>query len=326
MYWLIGGAAFLATFASAPIVRRLLIRYDIMDRPNERSSHVLPIPRGGGIACAFGMATGALVALLIDQPVPWAIFIAMTIVGLVGFLDDRYTLPVLPRLAAQILVGAVLGASLGGGAGAVFGLVLVPLIVNVVNFMDGINGITSLVVMLWGITAAVLGIAYRSPSLSVLGTLAVGSAAGFLPWNAPKAKLFLGDVGSYLFGTLIGCGILLGVNEGVPVFVAVAPLSVFLIDAGTTLLRRLLRRAPLIQAHREHVYQRLVDETGAPHILVSAWTTVVALGAVVAFCAMTLWLAMIVTSALLCVYSFSVPLWKLKANLKKRPKKREVAT
>lgn len=324
--WLLGGAAFLVTCASAPLVRRRLIRHDILDHPNERSSHQTPTPRGGGIACALGVGTAAIVAAFTDQPVPWLVLGAALGIGIVGFLDDRFQLPALPRLVAQLLVGAALGAALGGAVWTLIGMLLVPLIVNVVNFMDGINGITGLTMMLWGGTAMFAGLVYSAPELAVLGTLIAGSAAGFLPWNAPKAKLFLGDVGSYMYGALAAGGIMLGAVGNVPPVLIIAPLSVYLLDVGVALLRRSFRGAPLAQAHRDHVYQRLVDQVCLPHIVVALWTTLISTVAVIVWNVLGWGAASIATAALVTTYLSSPLLWQKDGKVARLSRRQEDAT
>jgi UDP-N-acetylmuramyl pentapeptide phosphotransferase/UDP-N-acetylglucosamine-1-phosphate transferase len=135
--------------------------------------------------------------------------------------------------------------------------------------MDGINGITSLIIICWGITALLVGRAHGLELLSVVGAVSAGSALGFLPWNAPVAKLFLGDVGSYLFGGLVAVGLLLGWIGGVHTVVLIAPLALYLADTGTALTKRALRGDSLVEAHREHIYQRLVREAGLSHLAVA---------------------------------------------------------
>jgi UDP-N-acetylmuramyl pentapeptide phosphotransferase/UDP-N-acetylglucosamine-1-phosphate transferase len=146
-----------------------------------------------------------------------------------------------------------------------------PCLVNAVNFMDGINGITSLTMVVWGVTALAVGYADNSAALVALGGATAGAAIGFLPYNAPSARMFLGDVGSYLFGGLVGCGIQLGWADGASVAVLAAPLSLYAADTGSALLRRAMRGERLTDAHREHVYQRLTSDVGIPHFVVSAY-------------------------------------------------------
>jgi UDP-N-acetylmuramyl pentapeptide phosphotransferase/UDP-N-acetylglucosamine-1-phosphate transferase len=171
----------------------------------------------------------------------------------------------------QVLVGAAFGASLGQAPSILLGATLLPLVINAVNFMDGINGITALTLACWGGTAAVIGITQNIPEVAALGALTTGSAIGFLPWNIPRARLFLGDVGSYLFGGLAATGLLLAhhtIHSPEPILLV--PLATFLADVGITLVRRAKRRAPLTKPHREHIYQTLVWDLNLKHQSVAA--------------------------------------------------------
>ncbi|WP_068325343.1 hypothetical protein [Janibacter terrae] len=150
------------------------------------------------------------------------------------------------------------------------GALAFPVIVNVVNFMDGINGITGLTALAWGVTGAGGG----APTVAAL---VAGAAAGFLPWNLPGGQLFLGDSGSYLFGSLIGSGVL-STSSAREAQRLLVPLLPYLADAGLTLCRRHLHGEPLLVAHREHAYQRLVHEAGLSHAQVAAGHAVVVAG------------------------------------------------
>jgi UDP-N-acetylmuramyl pentapeptide phosphotransferase/UDP-N-acetylglucosamine-1-phosphate transferase len=265
------------TFAAAPFVRRLMLNHGVVDVPNHRSSHSVPTPLGGGLACLTGVAVALFVAQLLSHEVPWVLIGGAVILAAVGFADDHGGLSAIPRLGAQIAVGAVMGYSVGGGWWFLIAVLVVPVSVNAINFMDGINGITSLSVGLWGLTAVVVGSTHNIGALVVIGAVVAGATVGFLPWNAPLAKLFLGDVGSYLLGGLVSAGILLGVAHGAPIALLIAPLSLYVVDTGTVLVKRLLKGKPLLEAHRDHVYQRLVSRAGMPHIMVACFTVALAL-------------------------------------------------
>lgn len=273
-----GLVALVVTSVAAPGAVRLLGSAGTIDVPNGRSLHASPVPRGGGLACALGVASGALVAAGAGAPVPWPALVSAFALALVGFLDDRTHLPASPRLLAQVVAGAALGAVIGGPGLALLGAVVMPVIVNAVNFMDGINGITALSLAGWGVLAAVAATSSGQGALATIGVLTATAALGFLPWNAPRARLFLGDVGSYLFGALAAGGILLGAHASVGTgFLVAAPLLVYLTDTGLVLVRRVLTGRPVFQAHREHTYQRLVTEAQLPHLLVAAWTASIAM-------------------------------------------------
>ncbi|MEE6274664.1 hypothetical protein V2J56_15060 [Georgenia sp. MJ206] len=239
---------------------------------------------------------------------PWPVVTAALILALVGLLDDWLTISAAPRLAAQVLTGAMLGLDLGGVPLALLGAVLMPVVVNIVNFMDGINGITALTLTVWAGTAIYAGLANDVPAVAFTGALTLGSALGFLPWNAPRARMFLGDVGSYLFGALAAGGVLVGVTNEVPIVLLTAPLVLYVADTGITLARRALRGAPLMEAHREHVYQRLVSDCAVPHISVSAALALLALVCVTAWASPFSWLGLTATTLIIILYINSVAL------------------
>jgi len=269
--------SFAVAMSTAPLVLRVMRQRGVLDIPNHRSSHVTPVPRGGGVACLAGVLAGLALASVRHQDVPWLAVSGAVCLAIVGFADDRGALAAAPRLGAQIAVGALVGVTVGGGWWILAGLICIPVAVNVVNFMDGINGITSLNMAAWGFVAMAVGYAQHESSLVVIGAVTAGSTIAFLPWNAPVARLFLGDVGSYLLGALVGIGIIIGAHQTSSVALLLAPLAIYLADTGTALLRRALRGEQLITAHREHVYQRLVSEVGMSHSAVAALTVVLAL-------------------------------------------------
>lgn len=289
------------TLALVPAVRAAMQRLGTMDIPNARSSHSVPTPRGGGWACMAGVLVSLLTSSLLRHDVPWLLVCAALALGMVGFLDDRHPLPAIHRLLAQVFIGGLALAGFDGTWWIVAGVLVTPVAVNVVNFMDGINGITGLNVGFWGITAFLLGITNDLPELVVIGAVTGGSALGFLPWNLPKARIFLGDVGSYFLGALVGFGSLLGMNGGVPAVLLVAPMAIYLCDTGVVLIKRIVRRRPLFEAHRDHVYQRLVDR-GLSHAAVSGLT---ALSGIVITCSWlphNIFLGVVVTAVVLGGY------------------------
>lgn len=270
--------AFAVTVLSTPVIRRALADRGVLDVPNERSSHIVPVPRGGGLACSLGVLIALAFAYATrDTTPPWPTSLGVMALAALGFEDDRRGLSARVRLVAQVAVGALVGTAIGGPWWTVLGIACLPVAVNVVNFMDGINGITGLNVGCWGLVAAALGNTYHAEALTVLGAATAGAAFGFLPWNAPRARVFLGDSGSYLLGALVGTGVLVGVHSGVPGPVLIAPLSVYLADTGSTLARRAIRREALMSAHREHVYQRLVADARLSHVTVAVLTAALSL-------------------------------------------------
>jgi UDP-N-acetylmuramyl pentapeptide phosphotransferase/UDP-N-acetylglucosamine-1-phosphate transferase len=286
--WLALLVAMLASgLLSWPVIA-LLKRRQVMDVPNIRSSHQGAIPRGAGIAVLLGTYAGAVVGDVASLTI--GILVATTAAGLIGLLDDLRDLgPGLRLLLTLALSGALAWwVLLGPVESTSFRVLLATIVavwltgyVNAFNFMDGINGISAVCAVVAGGWYWLLGTWHDIPTLSA-GALVVGASLGFMPWNVPRARAFLGDVGSYTLGMFIACLAVVSVSEGVAPVLALAPLAVYLADTSWTLLRRLLRGEPPLRAHREHVYQRLCD-VGWSHGQVVAFVAAV----VLAICATT---------------------------------------
>lgn len=277
------GVAASLTGLAIPVLRRA----QFMDVPNHRSSHTRPVPRGGGLAVVL---TLGLVALFtVDLDVQLTVLLAVTLLlGTVGLVDDLRSLPSALRLAAQLL--AALGLAvvlLGTGVVTWWWLpVLVVAVagyVNAYNFMDGVNGISALTALVVGAHWAWVGSGGEHQQLHVLGLVLAGAALGFLPWNAPRAQVFLGDVGSYGIGVFIVGLSAWALVDGLPWQWALAPLVVYGADTGWVLVKRYRGGRSLTEAHREHVYQRLVD-SGWSHLASAALCAL----AGAAVCALTL--------------------------------------
>ena len=278
-----GAVALAGTAALTGIARSLLRRFAILARPNERSSHQVPVPRGGGVAVVSVVLVLWLVVWLLSDgaahPRFWFLLVAALMLAVVSWLDD-YTggLTPVPRVLAQaIAVGAGLFA-LPGESGIFQGLLphwldmaLAGLawlwFVNLFNFMDGIDGIAGSETGAIGLGAVLLAaVGALGVAEAALGLVLVGAAVGFLAWNWQPAKIFLGDVGSVPLGYLIGWLLLALACQGLWPAALLLP-AYYLADASLTLARRLLRRERIWQAHREHFYQHAVRQ-GRSHAFV----------------------------------------------------------
>ena len=215
------------------------------------------------------------------SPAQWIVCIIVGFATL-GFADDILDLGAAIRLAAQVVLAGVAATFLSRGISApqliTIGFIALLIVgyVNAFNFMDGINGISAINAIATGSWYALLGLTYHQDSLLVLGGAVAGAAAGFLPWNAPTARIFMGDVGSYALGSAAILLATVGATTGVPPMLIAAPLVVYLLDTSTTLLRRAYQRERLFTPHRTHVYQRLVDG-GRSHIEVAAFVATMSL-------------------------------------------------
>lgn len=290
--WLLASAVIAAIGARG--ARWHALRHQLLDHPGERRSHKVPTPRGGGIGIALAWGVAWLVApWLLQVPVTLAaaVLAGLLLVGGVGFVDDHRALSAWWRLAAHVAAGALIAVALAANGAlpwqALFALVAVPVLVNVWNFMDGIDGLAASQAALVALAVALLsGMASAG---AVLALVLVAACAGFLPMNFPRARIFLGDVGSGTLGYAIAvqASVLVWSDVGgaglLPVLLL--PLSAFLVDATLTLAWRIVRGETWWTAHVQHSYQQLAFSF-ADHrpvtLLYGAWTACALLLAVVA--------------------------------------------
>jgi len=266
-------ASWLATW----LVLKLLRRLEIVDRPNRRSSHSAPTPRGGGLALVGCLlVSGALAAQLLPAPEGMAWLLAGTLIlAAVSWADDLGHLSAALRLAVQALCVLPTLLVLCGGA-AVFQGLLPPVLdkgiavllwlwfINLYNFMDGIDGLSATESMTLGFgLAAVAALTGVLQPLAVPGVIAGAAALGFFCWNRPPAKIFQGDVGAVPLGFFFGGLLLWAAAQGHWAVAVVLPLY-YLVDATWTLLRRAARGGRFWEPHREHTYQRAV-QAGLSH-------------------------------------------------------------
>jgi UDP-N-acetylmuramyl pentapeptide phosphotransferase/UDP-N-acetylglucosamine-1-phosphate transferase len=264
-----GLVAGLGTFVLIPLLRRGAL----LDRPNERSSHATPTPRGGGIAvlAAILLAWLALVRVgLLPNASLW-VLIGAVLLAFVSWLDDLRGLPPPARLIAQLAAvtlafltqmtaGPVFQGWLPHWLDALATALLWIWFINLFNFMDGIDGLAgseAAAIGLGLLLFAAVGVGH-DPGLMALGSGIAAAAIGFLVWNWAPARIFLGDVGSVPLGYLLGFLLLEQAARGHWKIALILPLY-FLADATITLLRRLLRGERVWQAHRQHFYQRAVQ-------------------------------------------------------------------
>ena len=271
------------------VVKRYGSQISRIDIPNDRSSHSVPTPRGGGIA----VVTVTIVAIFgcyltnrMDGRDAIAIAAGSLIVALVGYLDDRGIITAARwrllghSLGAMIIVVGlrglpalpVFGRAVDLGlVGSVLAILYLMWLLNLFNFMDGIDGITGTETLVVALCGALLAWeAAPGSNLWIVPLALAGAAAGFLILNWSPAKIFLGDVGSGFIGIVLGA-ISLQAAHAVPRlgWCWVILMGVFIVDASVTLLRRMLRRERLYIAHRNHAYQHLAIKLNS-HATVSA--------------------------------------------------------
>ncbi len=272
--WILGASALLLSALLTECVRRVALARGILDSPNERSSHVHPTPRGGGIAIVIA-SLAAMIALFwfgrMDAHFFYALAGGGAAVALVGHFDDRGRIGILGRFTVHIAAAIWATAWLGGMTEILWGERVVSLgyfgsllavlgivwALNLFNFMDGIDGLAaSQVVFMTGAGAAFAIIAGISNSIPAVCLILAAASLGFLAWNWPPARIFMGDVGSGYLGFALAVIALAATRERavmLPVWLILG--GVFFIDSTVTLFRRLARRERVYEAHRSHAYQ-----------------------------------------------------------------------
>jgi len=248
----------------------------ILDEPNERSLHEMPVPRTGGLAIIAAILVGSLpfaLARLLD-PGFASVLAGAALIAIVSFVDDRSGVSPKSRLlvhgiaAALVLAGGLAPDSFQlpgwhwswpSAVSLVFTALFLIWMINLYNFMDGMDGFAGGMTLLGFGAYAVLGWQAGDLQFTVASLIVAASAAGFLVFNFPPAKIFMGDVGASVLGFLSACFSLWAATEKIfPIWVGILVFSPFIVDATVTLLKRLVAGRRVWEAHRSHYYQRLV--------------------------------------------------------------------
>jgi UDP-N-acetylmuramyl pentapeptide phosphotransferase/UDP-N-acetylglucosamine-1-phosphate transferase len=245
-----------------------LTKFNIIDFPNERSNHLIPTPRGGGIAIIVSLLIGAIAANLLNNDII-IVLSGAVLLSIVSFIDDKKGLPIIIRLICQIIAVIMIIATLPDNQHVFhdffplyFDRILAALsllwFINCFNFMDGIDGITA--TQTTHIAASVIILSYfiaLPPNDKSLCYLIIASSLGFLKWNWHKAKIFMGDVGSIPLGLILGWLLIKISADGRLISALIIP-AYYIADSGFTLLKRLFEGKKIWQAHSEHFYQKAV--------------------------------------------------------------------
>lgn len=268
---------FLASVVTSAVLawplRRHLLRERLLDFPGARRSHAEPTPRGGGLAIVAALALAWVLwpGALTDwwQPMSAVLFMAV-----IGWLEDRHQLLARWRFLSQLVLALVLLYSVGGlHSVSIFGvpieaawlwsglgIVAVIWLINLYNFMDGSDGMAAGQGVWVGVTSAVLFELGGQSELAAFGLAAGGAWGGFLLWNRPPARIFMGDVGSLSLGAMVAsCAVLGAATGAISIWVSFMISSLFVVDTTATLVSRVLRGERWYTAHRQHAYQRLLD-------------------------------------------------------------------
>ena len=276
--WLLLLAVFVVSWRLTLVLRRYALAKSLMDIPNERSSHSIPTPRGGGVAIviAFVVAVPMLWALgLLAVAEMYGLLCSGLIVAVIGFADDHGHIAARWRLLGHFFAAGLALFFLGGlpsvsffGAmvdlgwiGNILALIYLVWMLNLYNFMDGIDGLASAEAVCVCLGGALLYWQTAHHELVWTPLILASAVAGFLCWNLPPARIFMGDAGSGFLGIILGVLTLKTSWENPQLLWSwVILLGVFIVDATFTLCRRLLQRQKVYQAHRSHAYQHAAQQ------------------------------------------------------------------
>ncbi len=284
---------FLTSLGLTGALRHYALTQGIIDKPNERSYHTIPTPRGGGLSfvitflAAFAFAYFFNISDLTPQPEPfWAIFSCGLLVAGIGFWDDHTHIPARWRFLAHSIAALTGLVLLGipeiplanstidlGIIGYPLGIIALVWLLNLFNFMDGIDGIAGTEALFVGIGAIlIMQFAADGDYVEPIFWLSIlmAGVAGFLVWNWPPAKIFMGDAGSGFLGLMLGLFAIWSSNLGVSIWCWIILLALFVTDATVTLLRRMLNGERWFEAHRSHLYQQLSRKWGSHHSVTMA--------------------------------------------------------
>ena len=286
-YWWFVLLITLVSLLMTAALRKYALAKSIIDVPNDRSSHTVPTPRGGGVAIVFSFLAAIAVLTgtgLIDSNLMLGLAGSGGLIAIIGFMDDHGHVAARWRLLGHFAAAAWglywLGGvpqliffgyelNLGWAAGIAAAVYLVWML-NLYNFMDGIDGIASVEAVCVCLGACLVYTFSNHEALIALPLLLAAAVSGFLFWNFPPARIFMGDAGSGFLGIMLALLALQAAwAEPLLLWSWLILLGVFIVDSTTTLMRRLLRREKVYEAHRSHAYQFASRRFGS-HLTVTA--------------------------------------------------------
>jgi Fuc2NAc and GlcNAc transferase len=271
MSWIIFFIGLVSGSAGAWGVFRYGDSLNFVDVANHRSSHLGSVPKGGGIGILFSFL---LASVFYDLSMGF--WLPVVIISMVSLVGDRYHIPAMLRLFIQIICALIVVAnfaqenSVSNYLILFFSIIFIVGTANLYNFMDGINGIAGITsIVAFGSLGFYLYSSGKSSAFTSLCIVFAMSTAGFLPFNLPQAKVFLGDVGSILLGFAFSTIIILNANNFVEFMTMAGFLFIFYFDEMITMSVRIYNGESLIKPHRKHIYQLLANEMKIEHWKIS---------------------------------------------------------
>lgn len=291
-YWYVFPIAVLLSLFLTAVLRRYALHRSIIDIPNARSSHSVPTPRGGGVAIVLAFLL-CLVFMASLRLQPLAQLVAMfgsgVLIAVIGFMDDHGHIAARWRLLGHFVAAAWVMFWMGGLPSlTVFGFIIelgwfgnalatiyLVWMLNLYNFMDGIDGLASLEAICACIGLSISYYVTGQETMMWAPVMLTMTVAGFLYWNFPPARIFMGDAGSGFLGIILGALSVQAAWVGSEFFFAwLIMLGVFIVDATFTLIRRLVRGDKVYEAHRSHGYQYASRQFGK-HLPVTIAVTLI---------------------------------------------------
>ena len=260
---------FIVGFLGAVFFYKKGSSFNLLDIPSERSSHSVPIPRGGGIG--IWLSAVVISVSVLKSPI---VALAIIFVGVIGFLGDSMSLSAKMRLVCYLVISGTvmlllftpIELSFLSISKFLLGVLLITWTLNLYNFMDGIDGVAAITAIVgFCLIAYFTYFVQKNIQISIASTYLMAACCGFLILNFPKAKVFMGDVGSVSLGFVFGILIIWLSNSFLDFICLCSFIIMFYVDEGTTMFVRVKNRENLMLPHRKHFYQLLVNEKGIEH-------------------------------------------------------------
>lgn len=311
-YLFIIAIAAAVTVALTPLVRRVSLRYGLVDQPGGRKVHETPISRLGGIAIFAGFVVAIAAQAAGERYLGWSgslgesrvevigVLAGMAIIFAIGLIDDIVTLNPGPKFVGQLAAASVVIASglridfvgnpFGGGLIAL-GLLGIPITLiyiagftNVINLIDGLDGLAAGVTAIAATSFLVLAAQSNRFESAVLAAAIMGACLGFLRYNFNPASIFMGDSGAMFLGFALATISLLGVMKSVAAIALAVPLLIIgvpIFDTASAIIRRIRHKRPIQEADKGHIHHRLLGQGFNQRqtvLIIYVWSTALAVG------------------------------------------------